>query len=67
MKKIYKEFLLNKQDFRAEELLRFLFVKEILLHIHFIFLFKRMNFNYEQSAFFLENTKNCWSGKKIIY
>jgi len=53
---LYKEFLLNKQDFRAEELLRFACQRNTSSY-PFYFLFKRMNFNLEQGKKFLENTK----------
>lgn len=53
---LYKEFLLSNQDFRADELLRFACQRNTSSY-PFYFLFKRMNFNSEQSKLFLENTK----------
>jgi len=53
---LYKEFLLNNQDFRAEELLRFACQRNTSSY-PFYFLFKRLNFNMEQSKLFLEKTK----------
>lgn len=53
---LYKEFLLSKQDFRADELLRFACQRNSASY-PFYFLFKRMNFNLEQGKNFLENTK----------
>jgi hypothetical protein len=60
---LYKEFLLNNQDFRAEELLRFACQRNTSSY-PFYFLFKRMNFNSEQSKLFLENTKITGSVRK---
>jgi hypothetical protein len=60
---LYKEFLLNNQDFRAEELLRFACQRNTSSY-PFYFLFKKMNFNLEQSKLFLENTKITGSVRK---
>ncbi|RVT74453.1 ATP-binding protein [Flavobacterium sufflavum] len=53
---LYKEFLLNNQDFRAEELLRFACQRNTSSY-PFYFLFKKMNYNLDQSKLFLEKTK----------
>lgn len=60
---LYKEFLLNNQDFRAEELLRFACQRNTSSY-PFYFLLKRLNFNKEKSKLFLENTKITGSVRK---
>jgi hypothetical protein len=53
---LFKEFLLNKHDYRAEELLKFACQRNTSSY-PFYFLLKRMSFNLEQGAKFIENTK----------
>ena len=60
---LYKEFLNNKHDFRAEELLRFACQKNTSSY-PFYFLFKRMKLSSEQGKSFLESTKITGTTRK---
>lgn len=53
---LFKEFLLNKHDYRAEELLKFACQRNTSSY-PFYFLLKRMSFNLEQGVKFIEKTK----------
>lgn len=53
---LYKEFLLNLQDYRPEELLRFVCQRNSA-SFPFYFLIKRMNHNLAEGKNFLENIK----------
>jgi hypothetical protein len=60
---LYKEFLLNLQDFRPEELLRFVCQMNTASY-PFYFLIKRMNHSLPEGKNFLENIKSPGSIRK---
>jgi hypothetical protein len=62
---LYKEFLLNKHDFRAEELLRFVCQRNSSSY-PFYFLFRRMNFDLKQGKIFLENIKIAGAFRRLF-
>lgn len=62
---LFKEFLINKHDFRAEELLKFVCNMNSSSY-PFYFLLRRMNLNLEQGKSFLENTKIAGTIRKLF-